>query len=90
MTNISKVSGLGVYGNVAVSSKTIHSTIVLLERRWRQALTFTIFSWVTKFKITSLPNKEHQHILLQFLHDDIEYLSGKEVEEAVRYYDKHL
>ena len=51
---------------------------------------FHDFSWVTKSEIMSLPNKEHQKILLQFLHDDIEYLSGKEVEEAVRYYDKHL
>ena len=51
---------------------------------------FHDFSWVTKSEITSLPNIEHQWILLQFLHDDIEDLSGKEVEEAVRYYDKHL
>ena len=36
----------------------------------------------------SLPNKDHQHILLQFLHENIEDLSGKEVEDSVRYYDK--
>ena len=51
---------------------------------------FHDFSWVTKSEIMSLPNKEHQHILLQFLHGDIEYLSGKEVEDSARYYDKNL
>ena len=51
---------------------------------------FHDFSWVTKSEIMSLPKKEYQHILLQFFHDDIEDLSGKEVEDAIIYYDKRL
>ena len=51
---------------------------------------FHDFSWVTKSEIMSLPNKEHQRILLQFLHDDIEDVSGKEIEDSARYYDKDL
>ena len=47
---------------------------------------FHDFSWVTKSEIMSVENSDFQTILLPYLHEDIDQLSGKEVTDAERYY----
>lgn len=47
---------------------------------------FHDFSWVTKSQILSISNEDYRQILLRFLHDDIEHLSGNEVTDSATFY----
>ena len=47
---------------------------------------FHDFTWVTKSRIQEIPNKDHQRILMNFLHEDIDRVSGQTVQDAELYY----
>ena len=48
---------------------------------------FHDFSWITRSQIMSVPKAQHRQLLLEFVHEDIDKLSGYEVEDSEAYYN---
>ena len=49
---------------------------------------FHDFSWITRSQIMAVPNEEDRRVLLEFLHEDIDKLSGKEVQDSETYFSE--
>ena len=76
--------GLWKCGRMVIADESVDFS--LIGEAVAPGFDFHDFSWVTKPEVMSVKNADNRNTLLQYVHEDIDKVSGKEVAYAETYY----